>query len=171
MSSDVCSHNMFYSFISNVIHISEMLEFNCPLLFTSQHALLGIIFAWLTWTWIFWGSNHYMNLTDTVWFPKYPFYLILIILELELLLLLAKVKNTNCVLKFRKAPSPKLQRELSWKLLWFQKNKKGTFFMKPTRKPLDAGAGKVLDMDTWQSIRPEANLWINELKSKLVHLH
>ena len=30
--------------------------------------------------------------------------------------------------------------------------------MKPTRKPLDAGAGKVLDMDTWQSIRPEANL-------------
>jgi hypothetical protein len=53
VSSDVCSHNMFYSFISNVIHISEMLAFNCPLLFTSQHALLGIIFAWLTWTWIF----------------------------------------------------------------------------------------------------------------------
>jgi len=44
---------------------------------------------------------------------KYPFYLILIILELELLLLLAKVEYTNCVLKFRKAPSPKLQRELS----------------------------------------------------------
>ena len=68
---------------------------------------------------------------------KYPFYLILIILELELLLLLAKVEYTNCILKFRKAPSPKLQRELSWKLLWFQKNKKGTFFIKPTRKPLD----------------------------------
>ena len=102
---------------------------------------------------------------------KYPFYLILIILELELLLLLAKVEYTNCVLKFRKVPSPKLQRELSWKLLWFQKNKKGTFFMKPTRKPLDAGAGKVLDMDTWQSIRPEANLWMNEMKSRLVHLH
>ena len=102
---------------------------------------------------------------------KYPFYLILIILELELLLLLAKVEYTNCVLKFRKAPSPKLQRELSWKLLWFQKNKKGTFFMKPTGKPLDAGAGKVLDMDTWQSIRPEANLWMNEMKSRLVHVH
>ena len=48
---------------------------------------------------------------------KYPFYLILIILELELLFLLAKVEYTNCVLTFMKAPSPKLQRELSWKLL------------------------------------------------------
>jgi hypothetical protein len=48
-------------------------------------------------------------------------------------------------------------RDLRQRLLCFQKKNKATFFGKPTRKPLDAGATKVLDMDTWPSIRPEAN--------------
>ena len=146
-----------YVLITYFIHLSPMSYISLKCYRSTVHCFLITCFIHLP-------PMSYISL-------KYPFYLILIILELELLLLLAKVEYTNCVLKFRKAPSPKLQRELSWKLLWFQKNKKGTFFMKPTRKPLDAGAGKVLDMDTWQSIRPEANLWMNELKSKLVHLH
>ena len=146
-----------YVLITCFIHLSPMSYISLKCYRSTVHCFLITCFIHLP-------PMSYISL-------KYPFYLILIILELELLLLLAKVEYTNCVLKFRKAPSPKLQRELSWKLLWFQKNKKGTFFMKPTRKPLDAGAGKVLDMDTWQSIRPEANLWMNEIKSRLVHLH
>ena len=146
-----------YVLITCFIHLSPMSYVSLKCYRSTVHCFLITYFIHLS-------PMSYISL-------KYPFYLILIILELELLLLLAKVEYTNCVLKFRKAPSPKLQRELSWKLLWFQKNKKGTFFMKPTRKPLDAGAGKVLDMDTWQSIRPEANLWMNEMKSRLVHLH
>ena len=146
-----------YVLITCFIHLSPMSCISLKCYRSTVHCFLITCFIHLS-------PMSYISL-------KYPFYLILIILELELLLLLAKVEYTNCVLKFRKASSPKLQRELSWKLLWFQKNKKGTFFMKPTRKPLDAGAGKVLDMDTWQSIRPEANLWMNEMKSRLVHLH
>ena len=92
-----------YVLITCFIHLSPMSYISLKCYRSTVHCFLITCFIHLP-------PMSYISL-------KYPFYLILIILELELLLLLAKVEYTNCVLKFRKAPSPKLQRELSWKLL------------------------------------------------------